>query len=52
MALHMHERISTQALLRVLAREDVERSLFADPQQEYAQAVQFYRYDVDWANRA
>jgi adenine-specific DNA-methyltransferase len=50
-ALHMHERVSTQAILRVLAREDVERSLFADPQQEYAQAVQFYQHDVDWANR-
>ena len=40
-ALHMHERISTQAILRVLSREDVERTLFADPEQEYAQAVQF-----------
>jgi adenine-specific DNA-methyltransferase len=50
-ALHMHERISTQAILRVLAREDVERDLFADPQHEYAQAVQFYQHDVDWANR-
>jgi adenine-specific DNA-methyltransferase len=50
-ALHMHERVSTQAILRVLAREDVERELFADPQQEYAQAVQFYQHDVDWANR-
>jgi adenine-specific DNA-methyltransferase len=50
-ALHMHERISTQAILRVLAREDVERDLFADPQQDYAQAVQFYQHDVDWSNR-
>lgn len=50
-ALHMHERISTQAILRVLAREDVQRDLFADPQQEYAKAVQFYRWDMDWANR-
>ena len=49
--LHMHERVSTQAILRVLAREDVNRDLFADPQQDYAQAVQFYRHDVDWANR-
>jgi len=47
----MHERISTQAILRVLAREDVERDLFADPRQEYAQAAQFYQHDVDWANR-
>ncbi len=50
-ALHMHERVSTQAILRVLARQDVQRDLFADPQQEYAKAVQFYRHDVDWTNR-
>ena len=50
-ALHMHERVSTQAMLRVLAREDVQRDLFADPQLDYARAVQFYRHDVDWANR-
>jgi adenine-specific DNA-methyltransferase len=35
----------------VLAREDVQRDLFADPQQPYAEAVQFYKHDVDWANR-
>lgn len=50
-ALHMHERISTQAIVRVLAREDVERYLFADPEQDYAKAVQFYQHDIDWANR-
>ena len=50
-ALHMHERVSTQAILRVLARQDVQRGLFADPQLDYARAVQFYRHDVDWANR-
>ncbi len=50
-ALHMHERVSTQAILRVLAREDVNRSLFADPQLDYAKAVQFYQHDVGWANR-
>jgi len=35
----------------VLAREDAHRDLFADPQQSYAQAVQFYRHEVDWSNR-
>ena len=50
-ALHMHERVSTQAILRVLARDDSQRDLFADPQLDYAKAVQFYRHDVDWANR-
>ncbi len=50
-ALHIHERASAQAILRVAAREDAQRDLFADPQLEYHEAVQFYRHDVDWANR-
>lgn len=50
-ALHIHERISAQAILKVAARESVQRDLFADPQLEYQKAVQFYQYDMDWANR-
>lgn len=50
-ALHIHERISAQAVLRVAKRQDVQRSLFADPEQEYREAVQFYRYPMDWTNR-
>ncbi len=49
--LHIYERVSTQAILRVLARQDVQRHLFADPQQEYTKAVQFYQHDIDWSNR-
>ena len=50
-ALHIHERVSTQAMLRVLAREDVQRNLFADPTTAVCEAVQFYKHPVDWANR-
>ena len=50
-ALHIHERVSTQAILKAASREDVQRDLFADPAQEYSEAVQFYQHDVDWANR-
>jgi adenine-specific DNA-methyltransferase len=50
-ALHIHERISAQAILKVAARQDVQRSLFADPQQAYHEAVQFYKHDIDWTNR-
>ena len=50
-ALHIHERVSAHAILHVAAREDVQRSLFGDPQQAYQEAVQFYRHDVDWTNR-
>ena len=51
MALHIHERLSAKAILRTAARQDVQRELFADPQQEYHEAVQFYMRDVDWSNR-
>ncbi len=50
-ALHIHERVSAEAIVRAAMREDVQRDLFADPQQSYQQAVQFYRHDVEWANR-
>jgi len=50
-ALHIHERVSSKAILKVAARQDVTRNLFADPEQEYQQAVQFYKHDIDWTNR-
>lgn len=50
-ALHIHERVSTQAILRAVQRQDLERGLFADPELDPAKELQFYRYPVDWANR-
>lgn len=50
-ALHIHERISTQAILKVARRQDVQRDLFADPEHEYREAVQFYKHPMDWTNR-
>ena len=51
-ALHIHERVSAKAILmKVAARQDVQRELFADPRQAYHEAVQFYQHDVDWSNR-
>lgn len=50
-ALHIHERISPQAIIKILKREDAQRDLFADPQLEYNKAIKFYEHDVDWANR-
>ena len=50
-ALHVHERVSSKAILKVAERENIQRNLFADPQQEYNEAVEFYKHDVDWTNR-
>jgi adenine-specific DNA-methyltransferase len=49
--LNIHERISAQAIVKVAARQDVTRDLFADPVQDYREAVQFYQHDIDWTNR-
>src|SRR5579884_3304483 len=50
-ALHIHERVSAQAILKIAARQDVERSLFGEEKESYHEAVQFYRHDIDWTNR-
>ncbi len=50
-ALHVHERVSAKAILKVVERENVQRNLFADPQQTYDKAVEFYKHDVEWTNR-
>ena len=50
-ALHIHERISAQAAIRIAARQNVQRGLWADPELAYHEAVQFYKHDVGWSNR-
>jgi adenine-specific DNA-methyltransferase len=50
-ALHIHERVSAQAILKVAQREAPQKSLFADPEQDYSAAISFYQHEVDWANR-
>ena len=45
--IHIHERISTRALLRISARRDVQRRLFGETDQPYSQSVQFYRHAVN-----
>ena len=50
-AIHTHERVSALAAMRIAARRDVQRGLWADPEQSYHEAVQFYKHDVPWANR-
>lgn len=50
-ALHVHERVSTKAIINAVKREDKQMALFADPELPLHEAVQFYLHDVDWANR-
>ncbi len=50
-ALHIHERVSAQAIIKLAERKPLQPSLFADPELDYREAVQFYQHDMDWANR-
>lgn len=51
-SLHVHERISTQAIMRAVQKPiPKQMALFADPQLSLKDAVQFYQHDVDWTNR-
>ena len=50
-ALHIHERVSANAILKAAQRQDIEHDLFADPRLSREEAMQFYKHDVDWANR-
>ena len=50
-ALHTHERVSARATVKVATRQEAQRDLFADPQQPYHEAVQFYQHEIGWSNR-
>lgn len=50
-SLHVHERVSTQAILNAVQRKDKQTDMFADPELPLHEAVKFYQHDVDWANR-
>lgn len=50
-SLHIHERVSTQAIMRAVKREDAQRSLFGESDLPESKAIDFYAHDVGWANR-
>jgi adenine-specific DNA-methyltransferase len=50
--LHVHERISAKAILAAAQRNEKETDdLFARPKLHRDQALQYYRHNIDWANR-
>ncbi len=51
-SLHIHERISTKAILRAVRRpEPVQMELFGETPLPADAQVQFYQHEVGWANR-
>jgi len=51
-SLHIHERISTRAILNAVRRpEPLQLELFAETPLPAHQQIEFYRHEVGWANR-
>ena len=50
-SLHVHERLSTEAIVKTLRKEEPQLALFGDPQLDRDRAVEFYQHQVDWTNR-
>ncbi|RBP45213.1 adenine-specific DNA-methyltransferase [Roseimicrobium gellanilyticum] len=50
-ALHIHERVSAQAILRTVRREDAQRDFFAEPKLSAKEARAWYQHEVTWTNR-
>jgi adenine-specific DNA-methyltransferase len=49
--LHIHERVSTRAIINAVKRPEAKQmDLFADPQLPLGEAVKFYQHDTDGVN--
>lgn len=50
-SLHVHERVSSQAIINAVKREAPQIDLFAKPELPFHEAIKFYQHDVNWSNR-
>ena len=50
-SIHVHERLSTEAVVKAARRENAQIALFADPGLDRATQVEFYEHEMGWANR-
>jgi len=50
-SLHIHERISTRAILEAVKKPEPQLSLFGETPLPADQQIEFYQHDVNWANR-
>jgi len=52
-SLHIHERVSTQAILKSVqrAKQWKQEKLFAEPELPLDRRIEFYQHEMDWANR-
>lgn len=50
-SLHIHERLSTRAILEAAKKPEPQLPLFGETELKPHEQIEFYRHDVNWANR-
>lgn len=50
-SIHIHERLSAEAIVQVARKEDPQLDFFGDPHLDRSKASEFYKHKMDWANR-
>lgn len=50
-SLHIHERISTRAILEAIRKPEPQLSLFGETALPMDKQIEFYQHEVGWANR-
>lgn len=50
-SIHVHERLSTEAIIRAVRREPAQPALFGDEELDRSKAVEFYQHEQGWVNR-
>jgi adenine-specific DNA-methyltransferase len=50
-SIHVHERLSTAAILSAVRKEQPQLGLFEDGELDRTKVIEFYQHRMDWANR-
>ncbi|MEX1006447.1 MAG: site-specific DNA-methyltransferase [Acidimicrobiia bacterium] len=50
-SIHVHERLSTEAIIATVRKEPPQLAMFNDPELERDKEIGFYQHEVDWTNR-
>jgi adenine-specific DNA-methyltransferase len=50
-SIHVHERLSTEAIIRAVRKEPPQPALFGDEELDRSKTVEFYQHEQGWVNR-
>lgn len=50
-SIHVHERLSTEAILRSVQKEPPQPALFGDDELDRSKVIEFYQHEQGWVNR-